>query len=66
MNASKSLKIALAQRELNQGQFAAICGISQPSMSGLVSRKNWNCESLMKVSKALGLKVSEFIKLGEE
>lgn len=66
MNASKSLKIALAKRGLNQLKFAALAGMTQPSVSGLASRNNWNCESLQKVSDALGLKVSEFVALGED
>lgn len=66
MNASKSLKIALAKRGLNQLKFAAMAGMTQPSVSGLSSRSNWNCESLQKVSDALGLKVSEFVALGED
>lgn len=66
MNASKSLKIALAKRGLNQLKFANLAGMTQPSVSGLASRSNWNCESLQKVADALGLKVSEFIALGED
>lgn len=66
MNASKSLKIALAKRGLNQLKFASLAGMTQPSVSGLASRSNWNCESLQKVSDALGLKVSEFVALGED
>lgn len=66
MNASKSLKIAMIRRGLGQAQMGAMLGISQAAMSRLSNRPNWTCESLQKVSDALGMKVSEFVKIGEE
>lgn len=66
MNAAKSMKIALAQQGLNQTQLAAKAGITQPSISGLANRANWNAESLQKIATALGMKVSEFVALGED
>ncbi len=66
MNASKSLKVALAMKGWNQTQLADKAGLTQPSISGLAQRANWNVESLKKISLALGMKVSEFVKLGEE
>lgn len=66
MNAARSMKIAMAQRDLNQEQLASLAGITQSSISGLAGRNKWNGESLVKISKALGLKVSEFVALGED
>ena len=66
MNAARSLRIALAMRGINQTQLAAMAGITQPSISGLAQRTNWNGESLQKIATALNMKVSDFIKLGEE
>lgn len=66
MNAAKSMKIAMAQREINQTQLAEKIGITQGALSALASRKNWNAESMQKVAKALGMKVSEFVALGED
>ena len=66
MNAAKSLRIALAMRGINQTQLAAMAGITQPSISGLAHRTNWNGESLQKIATALNMKVSDFIALGED
>ena len=66
MNASRSMKIALAKQGLNQTQLAIKAGVTQPSISGLAKRSNWNCESLQRIADALGLKVSEFVALSED
>lgn len=66
MNAAKSMKIAMAQREMNQVELAKKAGVTQPSISGLANRSNWNGESLVKIAAAFGLKVSEFVALGED
>ena len=66
MNANRSLRVALAKRDMNQTQLAQLAGLTQPSISGLASRQNWNCESLQKIADAFGMKVSEFVALGED
>lgn len=66
MNAAKSMKIAMAQRGMNQIDLAKKIGVTQPSISGLAKRSKWNGESLVKIAGAFGLKVSEFVALGED
>lgn len=66
MNAAKSLRIAMVKLGMNQTDLAKKAGITQSSISGLANRENWNCESLQKIAKAFGMKVSEFVALGED
>lgn len=66
MNAAISMKIMMVKRGLTQAQLAKLAGLTQSSISGLATRPNWNCESLQKIAAAFGLKVSEFVALGEE
>lgn len=66
MNAGKSLKLALAQRSITQVAFAKTMDMTQPSISGLANSPRWTGASLEKIAHALGLKVSEFVALGED
>lgn len=66
MNAAKSMRVALAQRNMTQTNLAAKIGLTQAAISGLANRTNWNCESLVRVANGLNLKVSEFVALGED
>lgn len=67
MNLGKSLKIALAMRGHTQSSFArekgwnlrTVCKLANNSDSGTVSNIN-------KLSAALGMTASEFVKLGED
>lgn len=66
MNACSSMKIAMIKKGLNQGQLAALTGMSQAAVSRLANNQNWSCESLKRIAGAMEMKVSDFVKLGED
>ena len=66
MNLRKSVMIALANREMKQKDLAAKLGLSQGSMSTLVNQKSCTGATLQKLADAFEMKVSDFIKLGED
>lgn len=67
MNLGKSLKVALAMRGYTQSSFArdkgwnlrTVCKLANNSESGTVNNIN-------KLAEALGMKASEFVRLGED
>lgn len=65
MNAGKSFNIAIAQTRKTKLQISMETGYTPNHLSVLSSKKEWSGKALVKVSKALGMTVSEFIKLGE-
>lgn len=66
MNAPMSLRMALARKGIKQSKLCEITGMSSTAVSRLTTHPNWTCGSLQKVSDALGMKVSEFVALGED
>jgi len=67
MNLSRSLKVALAYRDMNQTQLAKKMQVSQPYINSLCSGKRQiGMNMLPKICEALKYKESEFIALGEE
>lgn len=66
MNLRKSIKVALAQRGMEQKALAAQLKMSQSSMSQLAAQESCTGATLQKLADAFGLKVSEFISLGED
>lgn len=66
MDAAKCMKIAMIKKGMSQEQLGHKIGLSQSAVSGMANRANWNCESLQRVADALDMKVSDFVKLGED
>lgn len=66
MNLRKSAMIAMAQRNMKQKDLAAVLGMSQGSMSLLLKQTSCTGATLQKMAGAFGLKVSEFVALGED
>lgn len=66
-NIKKSLKIALADSEINIGQISGKCGISRGAIyASFYNRKNPTLKTIEKVASCFGMTASEFIALGEE
>jgi len=68
MNIAKSIRVGCATRDLKPSDLAAKIEIANITMSKLIANKNPRSPSLkvaQKMAAALGLSVSEFIKLGE-
>jgi DNA-binding Xre family transcriptional regulator len=66
MNFRKSLKLALIQRDMTQKALAAQLGMRETSMSQLASQSSCTGATLQKIADAFGMKVSEFVALGED
>lgn len=66
MNLRKSIKVALAQRSMEQKSLAKQLGMSQSSMSQLAAQQSCTGATLKKLADAFAMKVSEFVALGEE
>ena len=66
MNVRKSVMILLAQRDMKQKDLADQLGMSQGSMSQLLSQTSCTGATLQKLADAFDMKVSDFIKLGED
>ena len=66
MNVSKSIRVALAMRELTQKQLAERLGMYESAVSQLVNRSSITTDKLKQVADALGMKASELVALGED
>lgn len=66
MNVGKSLKIALAMKGIKQSDLAAKVGMTTVWISRLANSEKAGMGSVEMLSKALDMKVSEFLALGED
>lgn len=65
MNMKKSVKIALAHKEVKQRWLAGRIGMSQGALSTILSKNNPTAETIEKFAVALDMSVSDLIALGE-
>ena len=65
MNIKKSLKLALAEREKSPGWLAKKIGVTPQAVSKFAATGHSNTRTIETFCNALGMKVSEFIALGE-
>jgi DNA-binding Xre family transcriptional regulator len=66
MNFRRSLKLALAQRDMTQKALAKQLGMRETSMSQLAAQTSCTGATLQKIAEAFDMKVSEFVALGED
>lgn len=67
MNIGKSIRVAVAMRGITQGKLAEIAGIHPVNLSKMANGKaGLQGDNLQRVADAVGMKVSEFIQLGED
>ncbi len=66
MNIKRSLKIALAKQDMTQKALADSLGYTRQRLNGIQKQKNIRPETLKSIADIFGLKVSEFIALGED
>lgn len=66
MNAGKSIKVALAKREMSQKDLAEKMKTSTPYISQLAGREHIGMGTVVQLAEAFGMKVSEFLALGED
>ena len=66
MKLGKSIKIALVQSEKNQQWLADRLGTTKQQVSNWCSTGRMHDERIVEISGIFGMKVSEFIALGED
>lgn len=66
MNLRKSIKTALAQRDMSQKALAEKLGMRETSISQLAAQTSCTGATLQKLAEAFEMKVSEFVALGED
>tara|TARA_R110000737_G_scaffold188198_1_gene210470 strand:- start:240 stop:443 length:204 start_codon:yes stop_codon:yes gene_type:complete len=66
MNLEKSFRIALATKGINQKELAKQMKVTAPYINQIAKGGSMSVSKLQDVCSALGYKVWEFIKLGEE
>lgn len=66
MNFRRSLKLALAQRDMTQKALAEKLGMRETSLSQLAAQTSCTGATLQKISDAFDMKVSDFVALGED
>lgn len=67
MNVGKSIKFGLINKDMKSKELAQIMGVTPSYVSMLAnSKKKPSLTTVIRLAKALGLTVSEFIYLGEE
>ena len=66
MNLAKSMKIALAQKEIRQTDLAEKLGVSDQLISRWAIKGTISPSNLELLCAELGMPVSEFVALGED
>ena len=66
MNVGKSIKVALAKKDMNQQDLAAKLKVSKPYVSQLAGKEHAGMGTVVLLADAFDMKVSEFLSLGED
>lgn len=66
MNVGKSIKVALAKKEMNQQDLAEKMDVTKPYVSQLAGKAHAGMGTVVILAAAFGMSVSEFIALGED
>lgn len=66
MNVGKSLKMALAKRDMNQTQLAEKMKCTSIWINRLANSQSASMGTVMLLAEALDMKASEFLAMGED
>lgn len=66
MNIKKSIRVALAQKDMTQGDLAVKVGMTASNMSLLLNRESIPTSRLLEMAQALNMTVVDLLKLGED
>lgn len=66
MNVGKSIKVALVKKEMSQQDLAEKLNVSKPYVSQLAGKAHAGMGTVVLLADAFDMKVSEFVKLGED
>ena len=56
------IKLILAEKEMNQVDLAAKCGVNRQQINEILSRETCSLKTLGRIAKALGVPVTEIVK----
>lgn len=66
MHIGKSIRVAMAKQGLRGKDVAKMLGVHQSSVSLMLARPTASGAMLDQLAKSFGMKVSDFVKLGED
>jgi DNA-binding Xre family transcriptional regulator len=66
MDIGKSMRVAMAMRGMRGNQLAEQLHVTAPTVSVMLSRRTCSGQTLQDLADIFGMKVSDFVKLGEE
>lgn len=66
MNVGKSLKVALAMKEITQAELAKRMGLTHTWVSALANKPKASTATIEALATQFEMKVSEFVALGED
>jgi transcriptional regulator with XRE-family HTH domain len=66
MDIGKSIRVAMAMRGLRGNQLAERLQVTAPTISVMLGRKTCAGQTLQDLANIFGMKVSEFVALGED
>lgn len=66
MNIKRSVRIALAKKDMTQAEMAKIVGVTPATLSLIINREEIPTGRLEQFATAFEMSVSDFIKLGED
>lgn len=66
MDLGKAIRVALAQRGMNQSDLAGKMGTGVANISAIINRGSSTTETVKKLADVFDLKVSDLMKLGED
>lgn len=66
MDIAKSIRLALAHKNMSKTALARELGCKLPSITQLLSRDCIKSDTIQKLATVFGMKVSEFVALGED
>lgn len=66
MHVGKSIKIAMAKKQMRSAELAQALGVTASTVSVMSSRTTCTGQMLILLATFFGMKVSEFVALGED
>jgi len=66
MDLRKSIKIALAKKNISASDLAVLLGVSRQRLSNIMAASNVRSDTIDNIAEALDMQASELIALGED
>jgi len=66
MNVGKSVRVAMAKRDMKPADLCKLMGASRQYIGQLMNQEQSGIGTVSKLAELFGMKVSEFLALGED